>query len=123
MSGLTGVEWRLVALRMEDSAPLTPDSEAVPTLTFAEQETPSGRMRFGGSGGCNRFSGEYSAGDDGGLSVSQGLAMTRMACPETVMRLEQSLVMALEGAYAYEIDGDGLSITSGGGTIQFTAGP
>ncbi len=46
-----------------------------------------------------------------------------MACPEAVMRLEQSLMMALEGATSYEIDRDGLSVTFGGGTIRFTAGP
>ncbi len=48
--------------------------------------------------------------------------MTRMACPEAVMRLEQSFMMALEGLTAYEIDAGGLSITFGGGTIRFLAG-
>ncbi len=123
MGGLRGVEWRLVTLQVEDGAPMTPDADAVLTLTFMDQGTPTGRMRFGGSGGCNRFNGEYDAGDDGSLSVSQSPAMTRMACPEAVMRLEQSLMMALEGATSYEIDRDGLSVTFGGGTIRFTAGP
>ncbi len=118
---LTGVEWRLVTLQIEDGAPMTPDAEAVPTLTFMDQETQDGRVRFAGSGGCNRLNGEYEAGDDGSLSVSQGLAMTMMACSEAVMRLEHSLMMALEGATAYEIDGDRLSITFGGGTIRLTA--
>ena len=122
MDGLTAVEWRLVSLQMEDGALMTPDAEAVPTLTFMDRATPTGPLLFGGFGGCNRFSGEYDAGDDGRLSVSQGLAMTRMACPEAVMRLEQSLMMALERAASYEIDGDGLSITSGGGSIRFAAG-
>ena len=121
--GLTGVEWRLVTLQLEDGTPLTPDPEAVPTLTFMDEGTATGHMRLGGSGGCNRFNGEYDAGDDGSLWVSQGLAMTRMACPEAVMRLEQSLMMALEGATSYEIDRDRLSVTFGGGTIRFTAGP
>ncbi len=121
--GLTGVEWRLVTLQLEDGTPLTPDPEAIPTLTFMDEGTPTGHMRLGGSGGCNRFNGEYDAGDDGSLSISQGLAMTRMACPEAVERLEQSLMMALDGATWYEIDRDGLSITFGGGRIRFTAGP
>ena len=122
VNGLTAVEWRLVSLQMEDGALMTPDAEAVPTLTFMDQATPTGSMRFGGSGGCNRFNGEYDAGDDGRLSVSQGLAMTMMACPEAVMRLEQGLMMALERATSYEIDSDGLSITYSGGSIRFTAG-
>ena len=50
--GLTGVEWRLVTLQVEDGAPVTPDVEAVPTLTFTDQGTPTGRMRFGGSAGA-----------------------------------------------------------------------
>jgi heat shock protein HslJ len=49
--------------------------------------------------------------------------MTMMACPEAVMRLEQDLMMALEGATSYEIDSDGLWINFGLGTIRFTAGP
>ena len=123
MGGLTGVEWRLVTLQLEDGTALTPDPEAVPTLTFMDEGTPTGHMRFGGSGGCNRFNGEYDAGDDGSLSISQGLAMTRMACPEAVERLEQSLMMALDGAISYETDSERLSVTFGGGSIRFTAGP
>ena len=123
IGGLMEVEWRLVSLRTEDGAQMTPAAEAIPTITFMGEATPNGRMRFGGFGGCNRFNGEYDPGDDGRLSVSQGLAMTMMACPEAVIRSEQSLMMALEGATAYEIDGDGLSITFGGGTMRFTAGP
>ena len=123
VGGLTEVEWRLVTLQMEDGVPMTPDAAAVPTLTFMDQATPTGRLRFGGSDGCNRFNGEYEAGDDGSLSMSQGLAMTRMACSEAIMRLEQGLTAAIEGATAYEIDGDGLSITFGGGTIRFAAAP
>ena len=122
VGGLTGAEWRLVTLQMEDGAPLTPDAEAVPALTFMDQGTPSSRTQFGGSGGCNLFNGEYEAGDGGRLVVSLGPAMTRMACPESVMRLEQGLTMALQAATAYEIDADGLSITFGGGTIRFAAG-
>ena len=123
VGGLTGVEWHLVTLQMEDAAPLMPDARAIPTITFFDEATPTGRLRFGGSGGCNRFNGEYYAGDDGRLSVSQGLAMTMMACPEAVMRLEQDLMMALEGATAYQIDGDGLWINFGRGTIRLRAGP
>ena len=119
VGGLMGVEWRLVTLQMEDGASVTANAEAIPTITFLDEATPTGRFRFGGSSGCNRFNGEYSAGDDGGLSVSQGLAMTRMACPEAVMRLEQDLMMALEGATAYEVQGDRLRIVFPAGVIRF----
>jgi heat shock protein HslJ len=121
--GLMGVEWRLVVLQMDGGAPMTPDAEAIPTITFLDEATPTGFMRFGGSGGCNRFNGAYDVGDDGSLSMSQDVAMTRMACPEAIMRLEQGLMMAFAETTSYEIDGDGLSVTFGGGTIRFTAGP
>ncbi len=55
--------------------------------------------------------------------MSPGFAMTRMACPEAVMGLEQGFMMALEGVTAYEIDADGLSLTFGRGTLRFMAGP
>jgi len=119
VGSLTGVEWRLVTLQIGDAVPMTPDAASVPTLTFLEEVTPSGRMRFGGFVGCNRVNGEYDAGDDGNLSVSQGLAMTRMACPEAVMRLELDLVMALEGATSYEVEGDRLRIAFPAGLIRF----
>ena len=67
----------------------------------------------------SRVSGEYDTGDDGRLSVSQGLAMTRMACPESVMRLERDLMMALEGATSYEVQGGRLRIIFPTGVIRF----
>ncbi len=122
MGGLTGVEWRLVAIEMGEGDNMTPDALAVPTLIFMDEATPTGGKRVRGSGGCNRFNGEYDAGDDGRLLVSHSPAMTRMACPAAVMRLEQAMMTALVGATSYEIDGGRLSITFGGGTIQFEAG-
>ncbi len=122
MGGLRGVEWRLVTLQMDDGTLMTPNAEAVPTLTFTDDATANGGRRFGGSGGCNRFNGEYDAGDDGRLLVSHSPAMTRMACPAAVMRLEQAMMTALVGATSYEIDGGRLSITFSGGTIRFEAG-
>ncbi len=121
--GLMGVEWHLVVLQIDGGAPMTPDAEAIPTITFLDEATPAGLMRFGGSGGCNRFNGEYDAGDDGSLSMSQDVAMTMMACPEAIMRLEQGLMMAFAEATSYEIDGDELSVTFGRGRIRFTASP
>ena len=118
-AGLTDAEWRLVSLDLEDGENLIPEDSAVPTLTFLAESTPSGRMRFAGSGGCNRVNGEYWAEDDGRLSVTNSPAMTRMACPEAVMQLEQTFMMALEGATSYEVEGDRLRIAFPGGAIRF----
>ena len=82
ITGLTDSEWRLVSLDLEDGESLIPVDSAVPTLTFLAESTPSGDMRFGGSGGCNRVNGEYRSEDDGRLSVTNSPAMTRMACPK-----------------------------------------
>jgi heat shock protein HslJ len=56
--------------------------------------------RISGSGGCNRFFGRYST-DGVKLSISQ-LASTEMACGETVMKLEQQYLAALQGAQIHE---------------------
>ncbi len=121
-AGLTDAEWRLVSLDLEDGESLIPEDSAVPTLTFLAESTPSGDMRFGGSGGCNRVHGEYRSEDDGRLSVTNSPAMTRMACPEAVMRLEHRLMMALESATSYEVEGGRLRIAFPGGTIRLVAG-
>ena len=122
IAGLTDSEWRLVSLDVEDGESLIPVDSAIPTLTFLAESTPSGGMRFAGSGGCNRVNGEYRSEDDGRLSVTNSPAMTRMACPEAVMRLEHRLMMALESATSYEVEGGRLRIVFPGGTIRLVAG-
>jgi len=111
-------EWRLVEIDMGDGEDFAPSEDAVPTLNFTAEANPTGSRIFNGSGGCNRIMGGYDAGSTGRITFTSGPAMTMMACPDLVMRVEQVFVMGIEAARTYEIDGDRLSIDFGGGTLQ-----
>jgi len=111
-------EWRVVMIDMADGEDLTPDPEALPMLTFSDEATPTGSRILTGSSGCNRLSGSYDAGRSGSLAFTGSPAMTRMACPEHIMRVEQVLVIALESARSYTIEDGTLTIEFGGGEIH-----
>ena len=58
--------------------------------------------RAAGSGGCNRYFGEYTLVDN---SLSFGpIGSTRMACPESLMNQEQNFFAALEATRSYRLD-------------------
>jgi heat shock protein HslJ len=119
-------EWRLVMIDMGDGDDVQPGGETPPTVDFTAEADPTGSRRYTGTGGCNRIMGSYDAGSTGRFSLSAGSAMTMMACPDPVMRVERIFVTALESATAYAIDGSALSIEFGGGTIHMErtdAGP
>jgi heat shock protein HslJ len=106
-ASLEGTSWTLVSLNGADPVP-----GASVTIEFAEGGVS-------GSGGCNRYRGEYTA-DEGELSFGP-LASTRMACAEPVMAQETAFLQSLEAVTGYTIDGDALELVSGDGTLTFTA--
>ena len=68
-------EWRLV----QDADPAQDQSgEDAPMLLFGWEEN-----RIFGSGGCNRFSGAYKAGEDNSLSF-ENVISTQIGCPDSV---------------------------------------
>jgi len=117
---LTDHEWRLVMIDMADGEDMTPDASALPTLSFSEEAMPTGSRSMSGFTGCNTMNAGYDAGRGGRLSVS-GVSMTRMACPDDVMRLESVLVMALESARSYVIGDRSVDIDFGGGVVRLEA--
>jgi len=116
------VEWKLVAIEPTDGDAMTPDPEAVPTLQFSSQPGPNGVLRVIGFGGCNRFFGDYSAGDDGSLSLPETLGMTNMACPEPALTVEATLMKTLAGATGYVFDDGNLTIRGENGSLRFSGG-
>lgn len=110
-------EWRLVEIDMGDGEDFVPSADGTPMLNFTAEANPTGSRILNGTGGCNRLMGGYDAGSTGRITFTNGPAMTMMACPEPVMRLEQVFMMGLEAARTYEIAGDRLSIDFGGGTL------
>ena len=100
---LTGRDWMLMRLEGEEVAPL-PDGRR-PYLHFEAD-------RVHGFAGCNRLTGGYRI-EGRGLEFSR-MAMTRMACAEG-MDLEQRFGSALERVAGYELAGDRLVLSDGGG--------
>jgi heat shock protein HslJ len=110
---LTGQEWLLTAI---GGAPI--DGGLGISVSFGEDGTATG------SGGCNRFTGPYTA-DDETLSVGP-LASTRMSCGVTTDDLESTYLSALESAVGFAISGQDLVIsTTTDQTLEFStsAGP
>lgn len=111
--------WNLIMIDMADGADLMPVEDAVPTLELSAEATPTGSRSFSGFGGCNRMMGSYDAGSTGRFSMAQPPAMTMMACPDPIMRVEQMLALGLESATSWAVEGDALEIGFGGGTLRF----
>jgi heat shock protein HslJ len=88
---LEGTEWVLVSLR--GNAPI--EGKAI-TLRFGEASIE-------GSGGCNTYGGNYTAGEES-LRLSD-LYWTEMACmePEGIMAQEQAYLQTLNAAARYRI--------------------
>jgi heat shock protein HslJ len=93
-SSLDGVPWVHVA-----GVDVEGWEEAPPSATFED-----GRLT--GSTGCNRYSGQYTAGD-GTLSI-EGVALTRMACAPPADEVERAFVAAMERVAGFSVDGDEL---------------
>jgi heat shock protein HslJ len=96
---LWGTAWRLDSL-----AGKSPIEGAQVTLEFPSEGRASGR------GSCNRFNGVVTV--EGGTIRFGGLAATRMACAEALMRQEESYFDALHDSERYEVDGETLRIFS-----------
>ncbi len=98
---LWGTAWRL-----ENLAGAKVLDGAHATLQFASEG------RASGNGSCNRFNGVVTV--EGYMIKFGGLAATRMACAEAVMRQEDTYFAALRDAERFEFDGQSLRIFSAG---------
>lgn len=104
-SAIEGPTWRLRSLGERDEEALAAARRGF-SARFA-----GGRVE--GSSGCNQYTGGYTLGGDR-LSLGP-LAGTRMACPETVMALEQHFLAAFRGTLVVAIDGDRLTLSPASG--------
>ncbi|MEX2151319.1 MAG: META domain-containing protein [Steroidobacteraceae bacterium] len=94
---LWGTAWRLESLGGVD---VSDSSQA--TLEFATEG------RASGNGSCNRFNGVVTI--EGSTIQFGGLAATRKACAESVMRQEDAYLAALHDAERFELEGEALRI-------------
>jgi heat shock protein HslJ len=112
--------WRLTVVDMADGEDVEPVSERGPVVVFSEEANPTGSRLMNGSTGCNNFNATYDAGRGGRLAVSSAV-MTRMACLDDVMRVEQLFMTGLESARTYSVGEEDLIIDFGGGVLRFVA--
>lgn len=107
---LWGTAWRLENLA---GAGVLDRTQA--TLEFASDGRASGH------GSCNRFNGVVSV--EGNRITFGGIAATRKACAEAVMRQEDAYFAALREAERFEIEGEALRIHTTGRPepLSFTA--
>lgn len=109
--------WRLATIS-ESGAPTPMVPPQIPELTA---DFAGGRVT--GSGGCNRFMGDYKT-KANQLSIGV-LASTRKACEQAVMTQEFKYLKALQGAQRYEVDNQGLQIfyetAQESGVLRFTS--
>jgi len=98
---LPGTAWRLARLT---GAAVQGGTQ--PTLEFPIEG------RASGNGSCNRFNGIVSIQD--GAIMFGGLAATRKACAEAVMRQEEAYLSALRESVRFEADAESLTIHSAG---------
>lgn len=109
---LWGTAWRLESLA---GAEVLDGAQA--TLQFPSEGHASG------NGSCNRFNGVVTV--EGNTIRFGGLAATRKACAETLMRQEDAYFAALRKAERFEVDGEALRIYAAGRAepLQFSTAP
>ncbi len=98
---LLGSEWKLVGLAGEAGADVS-DGHGANLVLHEEGETLSG------SSGCNRLVGTFKL--HGHALYFEPVGLTRMACPEPVMKLEKAFLDALESTTRYVVSGDTLEL-------------
>jgi putative lipoprotein len=98
---LRGTTWKLIELHGKPVEGTNPNNPAF-ILFDADQK------RYSGSSGCNRITGTFQLSGDS-LQLLGG-AMTMMACPEPLMKLEQEFNEALTATGSYRISGNVLEL-------------
>ena len=111
-SEIEGIEWKLI--RVGVLAVMSDGAQA--NIAFHADGS-----KISGSGGCNRLVGSYQL-NGNSLRISP-VGMTRMACPEPLMKQEQEVNKALEATTSYKLSGNTLELLNGEKTLaQFRAG-
>ena len=115
-------KWTLLEIEPNGGDAITTEAAAVPMLQFSGKASPDGVTRMTGFGGCNQFIGDYTAGDDGSLSIGDPLGMTMTACPDPIQNVESALMKILGGVSSYSLDGGELTIQGKNGSARFGGG-
>lgn len=101
--------WEATAIADEDGELQAPIEEADPFISFEGDQAA-------GDGSCNRFAGSYESSESGDLSFGD-MALTMMACLESIMIQEQAFLAALGSVDAFSIAGSSLEMRSSGDVV------
>ena len=114
VAALLDKTWRLQAMLVggEDVAL---DAAVSSTIRFASDGT------YSGNGGCNSYGGQYSVDRSGSIRLGQATA-TLMACPAG-MEQEGAFFAALENVSVFQVDANGLQLSSTDGKTVLTLLP
>lgn len=108
VSAIDATSWKILAYRSGADLLSIEPREEPPQLSFAEG-------RVSGNVGCNSFSGGYSLAEDR-LTIDPRMAMTMMACEESLMALEQAITTHLAAVTGYRQAGPTLELLASDGT-------
>lgn len=104
---LEGTTWSLDSIVENDAVTSV---AVVPTLTFRDGSVDV-------FAGCNTGSGSATIGES---AIEFGaIALTRMACDDAAMAVEDTVTSVLQGSVDYQIDGTSLELTGNGITLVF----
>ncbi|HSO83423.1 META domain-containing protein [Thiocapsa sp.] len=103
--------WRILAYRSDAEADLVSiePREVPPRLAFADD-------RVSGNVGCNSFSGGYTLEGDR-LTIDPRMAITMMACEESLMAVEQAITAHLAAVAGYRQAGQSLKLLDADGVV------
>jgi heat shock protein HslJ len=109
---LEGTRWML-------AGQMNAEGEMADALARVEAFATFADGRVAGNSSCNRFGGSYTV-DGNGLSISDHMMSTMMACQEPIMRQEQQFKANLAATASYAIDGDTLTLLNADGQTVMT---
>lgn len=92
---LEGIDWELQGYAVEPGALQSLLPESAPSILFL-----NGKLH--GSAGCNHYAGEYAATGERGLSISERIATTMMACAPALAEQERRYLALLPTVSSYE---------------------
>lgn len=106
--------WNLTRLTGSDGQQVSVPDTISPTISFQGSQV-------GGDSGCNNFSGSYTL-DGSTIKFSPGMATTLKACDDPVTSVETAYLQALAAVDKVALDGDKLTLSTGGGDpqVEFT---
>ncbi|UAB87664.1 YbaY family lipoprotein [Ruegeria sp. SCSIO 43209] len=100
---LEGTEWTAIGI-----GGTVLDTKRPPQLSFAQGGA------FGGTGGCNRFSGQAEI-TGNSLEFPDNMAATLMACPPELDEVEDQFFAALQNVTSYAVAGDSMVLLDAAG--------